>query len=100
MSASSTATAPSAPPPSFSAWFQEAEKNAKSGKDPLASTVSSGSAASSASDYLQGWMKSWTQSDEAQKQDDLEAGGLLSRSSTVLESGGDEYTLTRTERFK
>jgi len=84
---------------SFSAWFQEAEKSAKAGGDPLAALNAS---SASSGDLLGSWMKSWTQADVAQQADDLEAGGLLSRStiSTASSDGGDDYALSRTERFK
>jgi hypothetical protein len=86
---------------SFSAWFQEADRNARSGQDPLAAgTSSSASGTAAAADYLQGWMKSWTQADVAQQADDLEAGGLLSRSTTTESASGDDYSLSRTERFR
>jgi len=86
---------------SFSAWFQEADKSARAGRDPLAAT-SSGASSGSAVDYVSGWLKGWTQADLANQSDDLEAGGLLSRPSAsgLAAESGDEYALSRTERFR
>jgi len=97
--ASSTSVGSQGGVSSFSAWFQEAEKTAKSGGDPLRAGKANASNGSSAYDVLPSWMKSWTQSD-VRENVDLEAGGLLSAPTIAGAEVADDYTLSRTERFK
>lgn len=90
---------------SFSAWFKEAEQNAKTGGDPLTPTIST-SSFNIPKDYLPvlpDWMKPYAPSAlQYQQEDDLEAGQLLSTSTSTRIDGMNEndYALSKTERFK
>lgn len=92
---------------SFSAWFKEAEQKANAGGDPLASSASSASSSrpfAVPKEYVPDWMRSYAPSGFIREQDDLEAGGLLSTSTTATATGdgisANDYALSKTEKFK